>query len=228
MLLSCCWSSACCCISGKAAAAGYCANFWARDSLLSIAKSAGKPEGRAEENDGGAPARLGVAMENMGVDKLLLSPGVCMGKLFRDITGVDRGWSCPEAPLIPCLLGWRCRKERTKLANKKGEVLSIVYETGLAVIPAKKKLQKKEVFPTSYHLPCCWASVRNVYLQGRPAEVGRRSGSLWVRWHRIPSTASNPRGCGKWAIISLNWTRSNTSSVKFSCCNELRHVLSIA
>ena len=128
MLLICCWSSACCCISGRAAPAWYCANFWARDSLLSIGKSAGKPEGRAEENDGGAPARLGVAMENMGVDRLLLSPGVCMGKLFRDITGVDRGWSCPEAPVIPCRLGCKCRKERTKLANRKGELLSIVLK----------------------------------------------------------------------------------------------------
>ena len=91
MLLSCCCSIACCCISGRAAAAGYCANFWARDSGLSIAKSAGNPEGREEENDGGAPERFGVAMENMGVDRVGLSPGVCKGKLFREITGVDKG-----------------------------------------------------------------------------------------------------------------------------------------
>lgn len=133
MLLSCCWISACCCINGSAAAAGYCANFWARDSALSRAKSAGNPEGSAEENDGGPPPRLGVAMENMGVDRVWLSPGVGMGKLFREITGVDRGWlSCPDAPVIPCRLGCWCRKYRTKLTKGKEGMLSNLYEKSLA------------------------------------------------------------------------------------------------
>ena len=45
-----------------------------------------------EENEGGAAeARLGVAMENIGVDREWLSPGVCRGIELREITGVDRG-----------------------------------------------------------------------------------------------------------------------------------------
>lgn len=86
--------------------------------LLSIEKSAGNPEGRPEEKDGGAPPILGVAMENMGVDSVWLSPGVGMGKLFNEITGVDRGWlSCAEPAIIPCRLVCRYRKY-TKKVNK--------------------------------------------------------------------------------------------------------------
>ena len=83
--------------------------------LLSIEKSAGNPEGRPEEKDGGAPPILGVAMENMGVDSVWLSPGVGMGKLFNEITGVDRGWlSCAEPAIIPCRLVCRYRKYTKK------------------------------------------------------------------------------------------------------------------
>ena len=80
----------------------------------------------------------------------------------------------------------------------------------------------------TYHLPCCGTSVRNINLQHWPVEVGRRSGSLWVWRHRIPPTTSYPRGCGKWAFTSLPWSRSHTSSVKFSCSNKIRHALCIA
>ena len=38
-------------------------------------------------NDGGAPGRLGVAMEMMGVDNEWLSVG-----MESDITGVERDW----------------------------------------------------------------------------------------------------------------------------------------
>lgn len=60
--------------------------------MFSRWKSGGKPDGKAEENDGGATAaRLGVAMEKFGVDSEVLSPGVCSGKELREITGVDSG-----------------------------------------------------------------------------------------------------------------------------------------
>lgn len=72
-------------------APGNCANFWAI-SEFSKGNSDGSPDDRAEANDGGAAAaRLGVAIESMGVDSDWLSPGVCIGKEFREITGVDRG-----------------------------------------------------------------------------------------------------------------------------------------
>ena len=118
---SCCWSKACCCIRGRAAAGTpwYCAILWARDSvLLSIEKSAGNPEGRAEENDGGAPAMLGVAMEKIGVEREWLSPGVCIGKLFNDMTGVDKGWSWAEATM-PCRLCCWYRKHKIKVKTNK-------------------------------------------------------------------------------------------------------------
>ena len=92
---------------GNAVAAGYCANFCARDSVLSRWKSGGKPDGKAEENVGGAaPARLGVAIEKIGVESELLSPGVCSGKEFNEITGVDKGWfSWDDATVNPWRLG---------------------------------------------------------------------------------------------------------------------------
>lgn len=112
MLLSCCWIKACCWINGNAAAAvGNCASFWAKASVFSRWKSDGNPDGKAEENDGGAAeAKLGVAMENMGVERVWLSPGVCRGK---EITGVDRGWlSCDGTADIPWRLGcWKVDQE---------------------------------------------------------------------------------------------------------------------
>lgn len=106
ILLSCCWSSVCCCISGKVVVVGYCVNFWVRVFGLFRAKLVGNLEGREEENDGGVFVRLGVAMENMGVDRLWFLFGVCKGKLFREIIGVDRGWFlCFEVLVILWRLG---------------------------------------------------------------------------------------------------------------------------
>ena len=93
-------------------APGNCANFWARASEFSKGNSDGSPEGKAEANDGGAAdARLGVAIESIGVDSAWLSPGVCIGKEFREITGVDRGWlSWDVATVIACRL--ECWKKK--------------------------------------------------------------------------------------------------------------------
>ena len=50
-------------------APGNCANFWASASEFSKGNSDGSPEGKAEAKDGGAAdAKLGVAIESIGVD----------------------------------------------------------------------------------------------------------------------------------------------------------------
>lgn len=92
MLFNCCWSRVCCWMRGNVVV-GNCVNFWVRVFVFFKWKFDGNFDGRVEENEGGVvEVRLGVVMENIGVDREWLLLGVCRGIELREIIGVDRGW----------------------------------------------------------------------------------------------------------------------------------------